>query len=727
VEYYAHSPRGDYPAQLYETHILDVTRRALRYAEEISSYNKQDGEALKSLAETAAHWHDLGKLDEDNQAVLSGKKAAKRLPKKHWDAGSAFLNEHNPFAAAAVYSHHTGYDDFSAENVREGHAFRVEEQIQETNQLLDGFISIHKIILRNDDNDIDGILPYGNKSIFLRLLLSCLSDADHTDTARHYGNISADVQPSELRPAERLSKLNEYVAKLSENTDKDTRTNLRGEMYEHCRDANIADSIRISSCDSPVGSGKTTAVMAHLLAQAEKRGLRRIFVVLPFTNIICQSVNIYRNALTLPGENPEDAVAEIHHRADFESEEARYFSALWRTPIVVTTAVAFFETLAANSPSALRRLHELPGSAVFVDEAHAALPAKLLPVAWKWMRTYANEWGCYWVLSSGSLCKFWQIPLIAQKSDVIDVPEIVDAELCNRLNIYENNRIRYQYDKTPKTIDSLIEWIHSYSGPRLVILNTVNNAAVVASAYKERFGREKVEHLSTALTPFDRDVTLDKIKERLQNTDDTDWTLIATSCVEAGADFSFRAGFRELGSLSSLLQTSGRINREGKHKDTEIWTFVLSKTPETNENPSVKDAALILHRYFTSNTEITHDLCTKAISDEIKLRGVSDIYNEIINSENDLAFSTVEKKFKVINEETRLVIVSKDIAERIKYGKLNWRELQKNSVQMRSSKLRQIPEITEGIFYWDLGYDSFLGYMKGLLFHKNPGNYMTLR
>jgi len=83
--------------------------------------------------------------------------------------------------------------------------------------------------------------------------------------------------------------------------------------------------------------------------------------------------------LVLPGENADEVVAELHHRADFESEDTRYLTALWRTPIIVTTAVAFFETLASNSTATLRRLHELPGSAIFVDESHAALPAKLLP------------------------------------------------------------------------------------------------------------------------------------------------------------------------------------------------------------------------------------------------------------------------------------------------------------------------------------------------------------
>ena len=96
--------------------------------------------------------------------------------------------------------------------------------------------------------------------------------------------------------------------------------------------------------------------MAHLLEQACKRNARRIFVVLPYTSIIRQSVDIYRKALVLPGETPEDVVAELHSRADFEDIETRYLTALWRAPIVVTTAVAFFETLSSHNPAALRLL-----------------------------------------------------------------------------------------------------------------------------------------------------------------------------------------------------------------------------------------------------------------------------------------------------------------------------------------------------------------------------------
>ena len=114
--------------------------------------------------------------------------------------------------------------------------------------------------------------------------------------------------------------------------------------------------------------------------------------------------------MKLPGEEPETVVAELHCKADFEDEDTRYLTSLWRAPIIVTTAVAFFETLASNRPGTLRRLHELPGSIIFMDEAHAALPLKLLPLAWHWMKVLEKEWSCYWILASGSLVRFWQIP-----------------------------------------------------------------------------------------------------------------------------------------------------------------------------------------------------------------------------------------------------------------------------------------------------------------------------
>ena len=555
----------------------------------------------------------------------------------------------------------------------------------------------------------------GDRSVFFRLLLSCIADADHTDTAIHYRRYPAYTNTIPLRPAERLAQLDLRVAELKQKGADDDRNALRNEMYHACRNTGI--DFGISSCDSPVGSGKTTAVMAHMLAQAQKRGLRRIFVVLPFTNIISQSVKIYRDALVLPGENADEVVAELHHRADFESEDARHLTALWRAPIIVTTAVAFFETLASNSTATLRRLHEFPGSAIFVDESHAALPAKLLPIAWKWINIYAAEWNCYWVLASGSLNRFWTIPEITGTKNSNCVPEIIDDELRGRLSVYENKRISYHSDLFPKVTAELADWIIGFPGPRLVILNTVQSAAILADYFSEHFGRDCVEHLSTALTSNDRDNTLERVIKRLDNKKDTDWTLIATSCVEAGVNLSFRNGFRELGSLVSLLQASGRVNREGVLRNSDMWTFCISEDGMLKLNPGLKESAAVLKGYFEGNRTIAPELSTQSIADEIALYGLSGKHKNLVTNEELQNFPQVERDFKVIGSDTRLVVVDSTVAERLQYGKVDWRELQKVSVQIARYKLNELrtPVVLENIYRWNLDYDDFLGYMAGII------------
>lgn len=734
MRYYAHSPKGDVPAQPYEDHIIWVWECAGTYADAVRRYAiyprrggepkrdnnlSPDGELLCSIINSAAPFHDLGKLGKENQAVLSGAKSGRSLPCNHVDAGTAhFLSDQHlsVFAAAVVYAHHVGFSDFTDEQNREGAIFRDAKIMDATDRELPEFEKIHHSLvqLKYPPGNAGNSTPAGDRSVFLRLALSCLVDADHTDTATNYKKLLGDLPPVLLRPAERLKRLNKYVAGLKK--DDSARTLLREEMYAACRDADV--SSHISSCDSPVGSGKTTAVMAHLLQQASNRNLRRIFVILPFTNIITQSVKRYREALILPGERPEDVVAELHHRADFENEDARHLTALWTAPVIVTTAVAFFETLASNSPSTLRRLHQLPGSAIFMDESHAALPARLLPVAWRWINTYANEWGCYWLLASGSLSRFWTIEEIAHATPGVEIPEIVNDGLRTRLAKYEKQRVTYKKDLVPKSISELANWVNSCPGPRLVILNTVQNAALLADHLCKQFGRDRVEHLSTALTPADREQTLECIKKRLASPEDTDWTLVATSCVEAGVDFSFRTGFRELASLVSLLQAGGRINREGLYKYAEMWSFCLALGNGVNSNTGLQDSATVLREYFEKNIEIQPALSTKSIAGEIKLGGLSTTDDKTLVSNEKLQnFPFVEKNFKVIQTNTRITVVDAKIAEKIKSHKIDWRELQNNSVQIAKHQLDKMrtPEILEGIYHWNRKYDDFLGYMAGIV------------
>ena len=456
--------------------------------------------------------------------------------------------------------------------------------------------------------------------------------------------------------------------------------------------------------------------MANLLSQAEKRHLRRIIVVLPFTNIIRQSVETYRKALVLPGEDPEYVVAELHHRADFQDVRSRQFTALWKAPIIVTTAVSFFETLASNTPATLRRLHNFPGSAVFVDESHAALPAKLLPLAWRWVKGFANEWGCYWVMASGSLNRFWKIEEFDKENP--EIPEIMPGELRNRLAEYEKGRITYRFRDIPLGTKELVEWVASLPGPRIVILNTVQSAAVMAREYARSFHRVSVEHLSTALTPSDRDKALDKVRSRLADPNDIEWTLFATSCVESGIDFSFKTGVREAASLVSLLQTAGRVNRHNYVKAENVWTIKLKEEELLRRHPGMSDSSKVLLDLISEGYVISPDLCTNALKREIRLGGT--FPDSLLISDQGLRFPKVEKEFRVIASDTRTVVVGKELIDNLEsYQPVNWRDVQNSSVQLWGYRLDalRIPEVLghPGIYKWTYAYDDFIGYMKGIL------------
>lgn len=313
--------------------------------------------------------------------------------------------------------------------------------------------------------------------------------------------------------------------------------------------------------------------------------------------------------------------------------------------------------------------------------------------------------------------RFWTIPEITDGNNSIHVPEIVDNNLRSRLSAYENHRIDYCCELAPKSTAELAYWITQFPGPRLVIMNTVQSAAVLADYISTQFGRIHVEHLSTALTARDRERTLQRVINRLKDKEDVDWTFVATSCVEAGVNLSFKNGFRELGSLVSLLQTAGRVNRDGNLFDSEMWTFCILEDGMLKTNPGLKQSSFVLKNYFESGIIITPELSTKSIADEIALYGLSGKHKKLVLNEKILNFQQVECDFKVIDSNTRLVVVDMAVAERLQYGKVDWKELQHVSVQIAKYKLDELrtPIIIEGIYKWNLDYDDFLGYMSGII------------
>jgi CRISPR-associated endonuclease/helicase Cas3 len=373
----------------------------------------------------------------------------------------------------------------------------------------------------------------------------------------------------------------------------------------------------------------------------------------------------------------------------------------------------------------LRKLHELPGSAIFLDEAHAAIPTWLWPQAWRWLKDLGVHWRCHFVFASGSLPEFWQNEKIT--NPVENMPNLLGIKQRAQVNTQEKNRIAYFTNEKEFDVKGLMEFIQSKRGPRLVVLNTVQSAAVLAS--KMQKSNKQVMHLSTALTPNDRNALVEDIKKRLDKIDDADWTLVATCCVEAGMDFSFATAFRESCSAASLIQIGGRVNRHGNSEQAEVFDFRVSD-PLMRDNPRLETSRNVLRMLFDEkyfDTKNPTEIVSEAMRREL-MSGFGDFEKmavEIIRHEQTNDYPEVAKLCRVIDADTRLVVIASDIADALKrYEKVDHIELIRNSVQIRFFKIKTtqfnsfcvaVNEQRE-IYAWQGKYDGkFLGYMEAII------------
>jgi CRISPR-associated endonuclease/helicase Cas3 len=202
---------------------------------------------------------------------------------------------------------------------------------------------------------------------------------------------------------------------------------------------------------------------------------------------------------------------------------------------------------------------------------------------------------------------------------------------------------------------------------------------------------------------------------------ESNWTLVATTCVEAGINLSFRTGLREQAGLVNLLQASGRINREGKLPVANIWSITLQRDALLTRNPQFDDGAAVLNNLFDRYGTVTADFCPEALRLEIRDYKRQDYLNSsLIKAEEAADFPEVEKLFRVIDSDSVLVLADENLGRRFDNGEsLSWRDLQSGCVSLHrghADKLN-LPELTgyPGVYRWVLAYDGFLGYMRGVL------------
>lgn len=209
------------------------------------------------------------------------------------------------------------------------------------------------------------------------------------------------------------------------------------------------------------------------------------------------------------------------------------------------------------------------------------------------------------------------------------------------------------------------------------------------------------------------------MKRRLRQPSHGDWTLVATSCVEAGVDISFRSGVRERCSLTSLLQIAGRVNRSNEYQNAVVCDMQLKHDRLLLRHPLFDTSARILGELFDQSM-VKAEFCTEALRREVRQGGIRKIKEDILKAERNADFPLVEQLFRVISSDTVTAVVEPGLIARLEAGKkVTGDELQAGSVQIwrfraqdwAVEEFKRIP----GLYMWHLDYNQFLGYMAGVL------------
>lgn len=565
----AHS--GQPPQPLFESHggieahAAAVARLAGGFAQAFGS---------RTLAEWLGWWHDAGKVAEDVQCYLRGETDAARGP-DHSSAGMlAALDAPAPLAFN-VAGHHGGLQDDTNGGGRNMRS-RI-ERAQSEPRIVDALAAARPLLRGKAPEIGPADVPAFVRDplameLWLRMLHSALVDADCLDTEafREPERPALRQRDGDLGPL--WDALDADQQRLMAGSRGDVNA-ARAHVYRACvAAADLAPGVfRLTV---PTGGGKTRSAMAFALRHALAHGQRRVIVALPYTSIIEQNADVYRQLFE--GVNP-DAVLE-HHSAVASRERAgedsdaetrdRLAAETWDAPVVVTTTVQLLESLFANRNSRLRKLHRIARSVVVLDEVQT-LPGRLLAPTLHVLRALAEDYGVTVLLCTATP------PAVAQREGfegIGPVTEIIDdpAALFRRLK-----RVEITVAAEPWS------WAHAAREMRterqaLAVLNTKKDALALLD---ELGAADGVFHLSTLLCGAHRRAVLAEVRRRLA-ADERCW-LVSTQVIEAGVDVDFPLVLRARGPLDRVIQAAGRCNREGKRETGRVVVF----TPEDGGMP----------------------------------------------------------------------------------------------------------------------------------------------
>lgn len=613
-EYIAHIRKDDNDKQSVKDHIKNVS--------EISTCNASKI-GLAKAGELIGLLHDFGKYsdafqnyigsasglinqDEDEYVDSQGLKGKI----DHSTAGSQFIWNFAKdktikeqitaqLLALCVASHHSGLidcltidgeNDFNrrmgkadnkthlAEALRKAEPEIIEKIkiLLDDSECLGGVLKVLKKIAQTEKNET--IIRF-QSGLMIRMLYSCLIDADRLDTA----NFENPKYAKKRQNGKYISwdlLINRLEKKLTEFEDKPEKNKvdiLRKLISDACFERS-SDKIGVFTLTVPTGGGKTLASLRFALHHAQKHKLDRIIYIIPFTSIIDQNAQVVRDILEIE-KNEEGRIVLEHHSnlmPDIQNWKNKILTENWDAPIIYTTSVQLLETLFGGGTRSARRMHQLANSVIVFDEIQT-LPIKTVHMfcnAINYLTDHCN--------SSVVLCTATQ-PLLNnvdeskgrisfdKTNEIMPDIETLFADL-KRVEVV--NKIKPQGWETDEIASLAIEQTND-SGSCLVIVNTKKNAQSVYDACS-KMTNFPVYHLSTSMCPTHRMEKLTEIREKLGK---ESLICVSTQLIEAGVDVDFGSVIRFVAGLDSIAQAAGRCNRNGRREVGKV--IVINPAKET--------------------------------------------------------------------------------------------------------------------------------------------------
>lgn len=687
------------------------------------------------LARVAGLLHDAGKAHPDFQAYLH---ACAREPDRrhptvdHKSAGAFHARDYGGDALAQLLmGHHGGLSDTGDVNAKIN--ARIDLDADRMTLAFARFRSQPRISDALDSLDVPSAPAWFSgdgleMEFLLRMLFSCLVDADALDTEAHMNPESHTARqvhyPSLPELWNRLAQDQVRFA-IDPATPTTDVNKVRAEVYDACLEKALLPP-GIFRLTVPTGGGKTRSGLAFALRHAIAHDLRRVIVAVPFITITDQTARVYREAL-------DDDYAVLEHHSGIEpnprdaegGEDAterwrKLASQNWDAPLIVTTTVQLFESLFANRTSTCRKLHNVAGSVIILDEAQT-IPAHRRGPLFDAFRELVTNYGVTIVLSTATQPV---LDTIAAQLALEGRPIVEIAPDPRRL-FRTLERVRYEWP----CLDEIWNWARVASEMRdgdqvLTVVNTISDAAAL---FRELDDADAF-HLSTRMCQAHRRDVLEEVRRRLREGEPC--RLVSTQLVEAGVDLDFPMVMRAIGPLDRVVQAAGRCNREGKL--TEPGRVVVfsaetdDKMPPGTYRRGAQETRVLLHdpAFDPANPETFITYFTRLYG------GEPDDRPAIQQQRRHRNYETVSDLFKMIDDDTFQVFVRygpgktrerilNDLRRSLDYPGGSIRSLmQRTQPYVVNCRNRQralyeangsIVEIVPGLWEWKSGYDDKLG------------------